>query len=500
MFKIAVENDKKQSLDFSDNKNYIIAHVDGLNPVNATINMANFVNLDGATFNSARIGTRNIILEVVIRGNIEQNRLALERHFQIKKKVRLYYSNNSVNVYIDGYVESYDTDLFEQTQKAQISILCERPNFKSVNEKMAICDGIVRRFTFPFSVKSDEQVGKTVRFENIEEFNTKNAYIEADTKQSTTPSQWMPAEITGLGELVDDEYVAKLNINGNNVDIPLKDSNGTGKLYAVDGNVDTISCEDGEWFIERNTQMIELTGEENWTKTNDMYMMQIEAYGHTGQTFNPISNIFKSPYETNMHGFNYVVVQLEGFETLMGFKMFLAQANAKILVPTVTRRFKLKNLNDEISKHAADTTVISMNGSKNIRFSIVENPIVFGELISDKSGTITLTSTTDIGVNIQIRCKGTVVNPSIHLLESNEFIKLNKTFVRDDVITINTRIGEKSIIKSNKGVVENAINYLDENSTWLKLSTGENNILQIAESGEEYMETIVTYSNEYEGV
>ena len=104
MFKIAVENDKKQILDFSNNKNYIIAHVDGLNPVNATINMANFVNLDGATFNSARIGTRNIILEVVIRGNIEQNRLALERHFQIKKKVRLYYSNNSVNVYIDGYV------------------------------------------------------------------------------------------------------------------------------------------------------------------------------------------------------------------------------------------------------------------------------------------------------------------------------------------------------------------------------------------------------------
>lgn len=135
-----------------------IASIKGLNPPNGQINMTTIVGLDGAVYNSAKLQTRNIVIKVKLTGQVEQNRLDLYRAFRTKEWCRFYYSNGSVNVWIDGYVESVECDLFDQKETAQISIICPSPYFKSVQEVIADISSRTALFTFPFTINSDDPI------------------------------------------------------------------------------------------------------------------------------------------------------------------------------------------------------------------------------------------------------------------------------------------------------------------------------------------------------
>lgn len=135
-----------------------ISRIKGLNPPKGQINMTTIVGLDGAVYNSSKLQTRNIVITVKITGQVEQNRLDLYRAFRTKEWCRFFYKNGSVNVWIDGYVESVECDLFEQKETAQISILCPSPYFKSVQEVIADISSRTALFKFPFSIDSDDPI------------------------------------------------------------------------------------------------------------------------------------------------------------------------------------------------------------------------------------------------------------------------------------------------------------------------------------------------------
>ena len=46
----------------------------------------------------------------------------------------MYFSNDSRNVSISGYVETFECDLFSVSETVQISIICPNPYFKNVSE------------------------------------------------------------------------------------------------------------------------------------------------------------------------------------------------------------------------------------------------------------------------------------------------------------------------------------------------------------------------------
>ena len=137
---------------------YQILGIQGLNPPPAQINVTTVVGLDGARYNSARLQTRNIVLTVKINGDAEQNRLRLYRYFRTKEWCTFFYRNGSVDVSIDGYVESVECDLFSNAETAQISILCPDPYFKSVSEVVADSSSVFSVFVFPFSINEGEPV------------------------------------------------------------------------------------------------------------------------------------------------------------------------------------------------------------------------------------------------------------------------------------------------------------------------------------------------------
>ena len=154
-FTLSVETPKGDKITLTQNDKYTIMNVDGLAPPTAAINVAVNANFDGSTYTSSRMGERNIVIQFAIEGNVEQNRIELYKVLRPKAPCRVRYSNNHRNVYIDGYVESFDCNFFNEKEVAQISILCPYPYFSDEIDVDFDFSTITPLFEFPFDIDSD---------------------------------------------------------------------------------------------------------------------------------------------------------------------------------------------------------------------------------------------------------------------------------------------------------------------------------------------------------
>ena len=155
MYELRIENEFSEFLQLTNNPNYDVIAVDGLNPAAANINTAAVSGLDGTRFNSAQIGQRNIVITLNIKQPIEENRINLYQYFRVKHPIRIWYKNDTLSVYIDGYVESFENDFFTKLQKPQISIICPDPFFKSNTETILDFDTVASLFEFPFDIEEE---------------------------------------------------------------------------------------------------------------------------------------------------------------------------------------------------------------------------------------------------------------------------------------------------------------------------------------------------------
>lgn len=166
MFTAKIENSNGEVLTLTGKEPiYQITNITGLNPPQAQINLSTIVGLDGAKFNSSKLNTRNLVLTVKINGNVEQNRLQLYKYFPTKEHCTFYYTNNSLDVYIEGYVENVECDYFTNSETAQISIICPQPYFKSIDEIIVDSSNVFAQFEFPFSI----DIGDPVIISTIED-------------------------------------------------------------------------------------------------------------------------------------------------------------------------------------------------------------------------------------------------------------------------------------------------------------------------------------------
>lgn len=170
MFDLSVKNISGDVLRLTRNNNYAITGVNGLTPVAANINTSTAGINDGVVYNSARLSYRNIVITLCFARNVETSRIKLYDYFQTKQFCRLYFSNGSRDVYIDGYVETFECDLFTMTETAQISIICPKPYFKNVTETVNSGATVSAAFEFPTAfndvVFSTETAGTTVTIPN----------------------------------------------------------------------------------------------------------------------------------------------------------------------------------------------------------------------------------------------------------------------------------------------------------------------------------------------
>ena len=155
MFTLKIENRSGDILELTHNKNYVVTKIEGLNPPKGRINTASIAGMNGALFNSAKVETRNIVLTVYPREPVEANRLALYKYAQIAQWCKIYYSNGSRNVMIEGYVEAIEGSLFTLPQSFQISIICPQPYFETVQTIHNDISSVIGLFEFPFAIPKE---------------------------------------------------------------------------------------------------------------------------------------------------------------------------------------------------------------------------------------------------------------------------------------------------------------------------------------------------------
>lgn len=110
----------------------------------------------------------------------------------------------------------------------------------------------------------------------------------------------------------------------------------------------------------------------------------------------------------------------------------------------------------------------------------------------------------NIGLKITILSNGTVTNPSIAHVETNKSIHIGSnanpfTMLRGDMLVITTGINDKHVRLIRGGATEEVNEYLTEDSEFIQLMFGDNNIAYDADSGEDYMVVNIQYAYEYEG-
>lgn len=153
MFTLKIENTNGEIFELSHNtQNYAVIGVQGLTRPHTAVNTAVGGGLDGAFFNSDRVEMRNIVINIVLNGDIEANRQQLYRIFPQKTQCTVYFQNRNRDVKINGYVEVLEGDLFSQREQMQISILCPRPFWESMRTIYTELSNILSMFEFPFSI------------------------------------------------------------------------------------------------------------------------------------------------------------------------------------------------------------------------------------------------------------------------------------------------------------------------------------------------------------
>lgn len=104
------------------------------------------------------------------------------------------------------------------------------------------------------------------------------------------------------------------------------------------------------------------------------------------------------------------------------------------------------------------------------------------------------------GMRVRFTALGTVVNPIILNVDTEEFIKLNVTMLTGDVIEVNTKYGNKGATLTRNGEKTDYFRYVDVDSTFMQLAIGDNNFRYDADSGVNSMEVSIFYNKEYLGV
>lgn len=104
------------------------------------------------------------------------------------------------------------------------------------------------------------------------------------------------------------------------------------------------------------------------------------------------------------------------------------------------------------------------------------------------------------GMRVRFMALGTVVNPIILNVDTEEFIKLNVTMQTGDTIEVNTKYGSKGAALIRDGEKTDYFRYVDVDSTFMQLAIGDNNFRYDAEGGVNLLEVSIFYHKEYLGV
>jgi|WetSurMetagenome_2_1015567.scaffolds.fasta_scaffold11984_2 hypothetical protein len=181
-----VTNYRGESLDVElrspEKSGLAVRNITGVTPTRANVNISESLYQDGGYFNSARGTSRNIVFDLAFfeteTESIEDVRQKTYRFFPTKKPLTLYFETDNRKVYVDGYVESNEPNIFSKEESTQISIVCPDPAFYTGVAVPLLFSGVQPAFSFPFS--NESLVSPLIKFGEIITATEKSIYYEGD--------------------------------------------------------------------------------------------------------------------------------------------------------------------------------------------------------------------------------------------------------------------------------------------------------------------------------
>lgn len=167
MFELKLENINANVVNINDGVNYLVLGCSGLTPPSASIFTGKSPNRKGVKYNGSTLNERNIVLQIKLLGDVEKNRNALYEWTDTEQYCKVYYRNETKNVYCEGHIQDCDADFFVDNEIISVAILCENPYWKDLQTISAEITALLKQFTFPFAIDS-----AGIPFSTMSESNT----------------------------------------------------------------------------------------------------------------------------------------------------------------------------------------------------------------------------------------------------------------------------------------------------------------------------------------
>lgn len=128
-----------------------------------------------------------------------------------------------------------------------------------------------------------------------------------------------------------------------------------------------------------------------------------------------------------------------------------------------------------------------------------EGGVVFGSRTDSLIATVINKGSVPTGMRIVFRAKGSVSNPKLINVETQEQLLIRKDLVAEEEIEINTVVGSKRV-RGRIGETSPFTNYFvykTLDSTWIQLAVGKNLFRYDADSGLDNLEVFVYFQNRF---
>lgn len=149
---IKIENARGEVLDLSADPRYVPILQNG-GPPGAAINHSKVGTAHGSKYNSSTVEPRNLLLTIYLKGDIARARRNLYRYIIPSGYIKVYYQEEDLDLWIDGYVETAEVDPWTQNENMAVSILCPEPFWKDIQETYTDASVVSSLFEFPFAIE-----------------------------------------------------------------------------------------------------------------------------------------------------------------------------------------------------------------------------------------------------------------------------------------------------------------------------------------------------------
>ena len=158
MFELKLENSNGSIVNLNDGSRYEVITASGLNPPSASIFTSKSPNRKGLKYNGSTLNERVVVIQIKLHGNIEESRNALYEWVDPEQYAKIYYSNDTKNVYCEGHIEVCEVDPFSNNEVVNVEILCENPYWKDIYDMSVDIAKNLKQFTFPFAIEHSSNV------------------------------------------------------------------------------------------------------------------------------------------------------------------------------------------------------------------------------------------------------------------------------------------------------------------------------------------------------